>query len=57
MIRLDKFLSQMNIGTRSEVKNAIRKGRVTVNGEVCKNADAKFDENKDIAVFLGWEGE
>ena len=51
MIRLDKFLSQMNIGTRSEVKNAIRKGRVTVNGEVCKNADAKFDENKDIVCF------
>ena len=51
MIRLDKFLSQMNIGTRSEVKNAIRKGRVTVNGEVCKNADTKFDENKDIVCF------
>ena len=48
MIRLDKFLAQMNIGTRSEVKNAIKKGKVSVNGECCKNADSKIDENKDI---------
>lgn len=55
MIRLDKFLSQMNIGTRSEVKNAIRKGKVTINGEVCKNADAKIDENSDVICFEGRE--
>ena len=51
MIRLDKFLSQMNIGTRSEVKNAVRKGKVTVNGEICKNADQKIDEYNDIICF------
>ena len=51
MIRLDKFLAQMNMGTRSEVKNAIRKGKVTVNGEICKNADVKVDEEKDIICY------
>ena len=51
MIRLDKFLSQMNIGTRSEVKSAIRKGKVTVNGKVCKSADIKIDENSDKVCF------
>ena len=53
MIRLDKFLSQMNIGTRSEVKNAVRKGKVTVNGVICKNADEKIDECTDIICYDG----
>lgn len=53
MIRLDKFLSQMNIGTRSEVKNAIRKGKVLVNGTVCKNTDEKIDENVDMVCYEG----
>ena len=51
VIRLDKFLAQMNMGTRSEVKNVIRKGRVLVNGVVCKNADIKIDENTDVVCF------
>ena len=51
MIRLDKFLAQMNMGTRSEVKNAIRKGKVTVNGEICKNADTKIDEIADVVCY------
>ena len=55
MIRLDKFLAQMNMGTRSEVKNAIRKGKVWVNGEVCKNADAKIDENSDVVCYENCE--
>lgn len=53
MIRLDKFLSQMNIGTRSEVKNAIRKGKVFVNGVICKNADEKIDETLDVVCYEG----
>ena len=32
MIRLDKFLADAGIGTRSEVKQMIRKKLVTVNG-------------------------
>lgn len=53
MIRLDKYLSQMNMGTRSEVKNAIRKGKVSVNSILCKNADEKIDEETDVVYYEG----
>ena len=32
-LRLDKYLADMGIGTRSEIKEKIKKGLVTVNGE------------------------
>ena len=44
MIRLDKFLCEVEIGTRSQVKEMIKKGMVSVDGEVIKKADYKFDE-------------
>ncbi len=47
MIRLDKFLCETGAGTRSEVKNLIKKGRVTVNGETAKAPERKVDEEKD----------
>ena len=34
VIRLDKYLCDMQAGTRSAVKDIIRKKRVTINGEV-----------------------
>lgn len=52
-IRLDKLLAASSAGTRSEVKNVIRKGRVTVNGAVCKNADSKVDAEKDVICLDG----
>ena len=33
-MRLDKYLSDMGVGTRSELKKDIRKGGVSVDGEV-----------------------
>ena len=44
MIRLDKFLCEMEIGSRSHVKDMIKKGMVSVDGEVIKKADFKFNE-------------
>ncbi len=41
MIRLDKYLADMGVGTRSEVKKYIRKGLVKVNSNCVKNADYK----------------
>ena len=35
-MRLDKFLCDMNMGTRSQVKAAIRQGLVTVGGVTAK---------------------
>ena len=32
MIRLDRYLCEMGEGTRSEVKELLRKGRVSVDG-------------------------
>lgn len=45
-IRLDKYLSDMGVGTRSEVKIAIKKGFVKVNNETTKTPDLKisFDD-------------
>lgn len=44
MIRLDKFLCEMEIGSRSQVKDIIKKGMVSVDGEIIKKSDFKFDE-------------
>jgi len=51
LIRLDKFLKDMGIGTRKEVKEYIRKKLVKVNNIVIKNDDLKIDEDKDIVTF------
>lgn len=45
-MRLDKFLCENNIGTRSQVKDAIRKGMVTINGTVAKKPEEKIEETK-----------
>ena len=51
LIRLDKFLAEMQIGTRSEVKKLIRGGKVQIDGHVCKNADEKIDpEQAEVRV-------
>ena len=55
MMRLDKFLCEMGIGTRSEVKAYLKKGQVTVNGEIVKKPEVKIDENKDSICFQGQE--
>lgn len=44
MMRLDKYLCDAGMGTRSGVKELIRKGQVKVNGEICKRADEKIEE-------------
>jgi len=53
LIRLDKYLCEMEAGTRSEVKAFIKKGRVTVNGETAKSPEQKVDETKDTVTLDG----
>ena len=53
MIRLDKYLCDAGIGTRSEVKNFIKKGRVSVNQTTVKSADMKINETVDVVAFDG----
>ena len=43
LIRLDKYLADMKAGTRSEVKEYIRKGRVQIDGITVKKPEQKVD--------------
>lgn len=49
-MRLDKFLTEMNIDTRSKVKALISKGFVKVNGVVIKDAGYKINTETDIVT-------
>lgn len=49
-MRLDKYLCDMGKGTRSEVKELIKKKRVTVNGDVITDAGYQVMEGYDVAL-------
>ena len=53
MIRLDKYLADMSIGTRQEVKKYIRQGRVKINEDVIRKPEYKIREDKDKVAFDG----
>ncbi|HIU03570.1 MAG TPA: rRNA pseudouridine synthase [Candidatus Onthocola gallistercoris] len=60
-IRLDKYLADMGMGTRSGIKSAIRKGQVQVNGVVARSSDQKvagsdlIQFNGQTVTYLQWE--
>ena len=49
-MRLDKFLAEAAQCTRSEARELLKQGRVTVDGAVCKRFDAAVDETAAVAV-------
>lgn len=53
MMRLDKFLCETGFGTRSQVKEMLKKGQVTVNGVAAKKPEQKIDEHKDQITCQG----
>lgn len=53
MIRLDKYLADMGIGTRQEVKKYMKQGRVLVDGEIVKKPETKVDTEKSVVSFDG----
>lgn len=53
-MRLDKFLADMGVGSRSDLKKAIRKSLVTVNGAVEKDPGAQVSA-EDHICFDGAE--
>lgn len=53
-MRLDKFLADMGVGSRSDLKKAIRKSLVTVNGAVEKDPGAQVSA-EDRIFFDGAE--
>ena len=48
-MRLDKYLADMSLGTRSEVKELIREGKITVNGKTVKDASLQIRESDAVA--------
>lgn len=53
ILRLDKYLADMGVGTRSEVKLLVRKGQVQINGEPAKKPEQKVDTGKDTVEIQG----
>lgn len=52
-MRLDKYLADSSEYTRSEVKNLIKKGQVTVNRNIIKDPGYIVDEDNDICTLGG----
>ena len=46
-MRLDKFLVEMGFGSRTEVKQLLKKKQVLVNGKIETSAKVQIDENQD----------
>ena len=54
-MRLDKFLSETTMESRSQVKKEIRQGMVTVNGIVEKLPEKQIEEKTDCVCLKGKE--
>jgi len=52
MIRLDKYLADMGVGTRTEVKKYIRQGKVKIDGQVMKSPEKKVDVETQTVSYL-----
>lgn len=53
MERLDKFLTNAGVATRSQVKQILRTGRVTVDGCPVKDGSVKIDPEKQTVALDG----
>lgn len=52
-LRLDKFLSNAGVGSRSQVKTLIKKGQVSINDHKARSSDEVIDENNDVIYYQG----
>lgn len=52
-MRLDKFLVESGLGSRSQVKQLLKKGQVWVNGAAVTSAKTQIDERSDQIVVDG----
>lgn len=52
-LRLDKYLTELGVGTRSEVKKIIKAKQITVNGVTAVKPEQKIDEQKDEVCLRG----
>lgn len=52
MIRLDKYLADMGVGTRAEVKKYVRQGKVKIDGRVVKSPEEKVDVEIQMVSYF-----
>lgn len=52
-MRLDRFLANTGHGSRTEVKQLIKKGSVTIDSSIVKKADTKFNPEQQIVAVNG----
>ena len=55
LVRLDKYLADMGLATRKELKGIIRAGRVAVDGTVVTSPEAKLNAEKSRVTLDGDE--
>lgn len=48
MLRLDKFLAEAGIESRRKLRDAVRAGRVSVNGVTVRSPDTKISEDAEV---------
>ena len=53
MERMDKFLCDYGVGTRSQVKAILKSGRVTMDGKTIKDGNLKIDPNVAVVCLDG----
>lgn len=53
MERIDKILSSQNIGTRREIKQLVRQGKILLNGVPVKRPEEKADPAADVITVSG----
>ena len=52
-VRLDKYLADLGIGSRREVKDWIRDGRVRIDGQLCCKPEQKLDTDSQSLTLDG----
>ena len=50
-MRLDKFLVECGVGSRTEVKKILANGQIRVNGAIAKSPKEHIDELKDVITY------
>lgn len=52
-MRLDKFLVDCGVGSRTEVKQVLKQKKIQVNGKVETSAKVHIDPDTDQVTYLG----
>lgn len=51
VVRVDKIMSELGFGSRSEIKKYAKAGKIRINDKVIKKADEKIDSERDKLYF------